>query len=432
LKRNKKKFTLSDQSLFIEKLIYWLHEQDHFSFFNGNDYAFPFGPFRTFAAAGAIQIMNSFLKDPFRELIDFSEKHQDWLVGRFNYDLKNYIEKLSSDHIDRMETPEIYFFVPITLIFIQPDYIEIQSLKDPDNIWREIRDTVIMKKKTRVDQILCDTTAEEYKLKVHQIKSQIVEGDFYELNFCLEFYCNHAIVHPPEIYNRLNTISPMPFSVFQGTNNHFILSASPERFLKKSGGTLIAQPIKGTIRRDPDPEKDENMKNQLRNSEKEIAENMMIVDLTRNDLGKSANPGTVRVPEIFEVYTFNHLHQMISTITCEMRKEVLPVEAIKNAFPMGSMTGAPKIRAMQEIENYESSKRGTFSGAAGYFTPDEDFDFNVLIRSVFYNKNTNLLKFNVGSAITFDADPEDEYQECLLKAKAILEVLCPGHELAEN
>jgi para-aminobenzoate synthetase component 1 len=154
-----------------------------------------------------------------------------------------------------------------------------------------------------------------------------------------------------------------------------------------------------------------------------MAENLMIVDLVRNDLAKSSKPGSVKVEELFGIYSFKQLHQMISTVSSIKRENVDPVEVIKNAFPMGSMTGAPKIRAMELIEKYETTKRGVYSGASGYFTPEMDFDFNVLIRSIFYNDTANKLSFQVGSAITYDADPEYEYKECLLKAKAIFEIL---------
>lgn len=423
MKRKIKKYDLPDQQIFISKLTHWLYYQNYFTFFNGNGFDFPYGPFPTFAAAGTVSELDFIREDPFTELKDFREKHHDWLIGRFNYDLKNFIEKLSSVHIDRIAFPDLHFFVPVSLIFIYSEHVEIQSLENPDTIWNEIQDIKFERKKNHFDTVLCDTSPDDYQLNVEKIKHQILEGDFYELNYCLEYYARSADIHPPDIYTRLNELSPMPFSLFQGMGDHIMISASPERFLKKAGDLLIAQPIKGTIRRDSDPVSDKRLQHQLKNSEKEIAENMMIVDLMRNDLGKSAIPGTVKVPELFQIYSFRHLHQMISTITCLKRKEVDLFQAIRDAFPMGSMTGAPKIRVMQEIEHYESSKRGPYSGAAGFITPEGDFDFNVLIRSLFYNRKNQFFKFNVGSAITFDADPNDEYQECLLKAKAILEVL---------
>lgn len=425
MKRIKKNFPAPEPDHFLEKLIHWLYRHEHFSFFNGNGHRYPFGPFETFAAAGALEVCGDFRDDPFRELVSFHHQHRDWLTGRFSYDLKNYIEKLNSNHIDRIGSPDLYFFIPETLVFLKKDHITIQSVRDPDRVREEIDLITPAKQESRPGRISCDTTREEYFRKVEKIKEQILEGDFYELNYCLEYFSENAQIHPPDVYCRLNRISPMPMSVFQGFPGECIISASPERFLKKSGNMLIAQPIKGTIRRDADPLTDEILKNRLRNSEKETAENMMIVDLMRNDLGKSAIPGSVMVPEIFGIYSFTHLHQMISTVTCLIRPEIHPVDVIRNAFPMGSMTGAPKIRAMQEIENYESSRRGSFSGAAGYFSPDGNFDFNVLIRSIFYNNRTGSLKFNAGSAITSDALAADEYAECQLKAQAILEVLAP-------
>jgi len=429
LTRNNQHFHFTDKYIFIKKLISWLHRHDHFSFFNSNNYQFPYEPFLTFAAAGAVNIFNSIKKDPFDELKEFYQYNNDWLIGRFNYDLKNFIEKLTSKHIDRLQFSDIYFFVPETLIFIHSDHIEIQTIHIPTEVFDSINQTNINHGMIDLEPILCDTSKDVYIANVNKIKQQIVEGDFYELNYCIEFYSNQALIFPPDIYYKLNSISPMPFSVFQGLENQYIISASPERFLKKSGKDLIAQPIKGTIRRDPDRKLDELLKMELQNSEKEIAENMMIVDLTRNDLGKSAIAGSVKVPEIFKIYSFSHVHQMISTITCELNNDVHPVDAIKHAFPMGSMTGTPKIRVMQEIEKYESSKRGSFSGAAGYFSPDGNFDFNVLIRSIFYNSKLQSLKFNVGSAITFDANPGYEYKECLLKAAAIQEVLQANRNL---
>jgi para-aminobenzoate synthetase component 1 len=215
----------------------------------------------------------------------------------------------------------------------------------------------------------------------------------------------------------------MPFSALLKVENKYVLCASPERFLKKTGQTLISQPIKGTIRRGNSPEEDQTNYQILKNSEKEIAENMMIVDLVRNDLARSAVVGSTRVAEFFGIYPFRQVFQMISTIEAELSPNVSPQKAIANAFPMGSMTGAPKIRAMELIDRYENSRRGVFSGAIGYFSPQGDFDFNVVIRSLFYDASKQKLSFQVGSAITYDAQAETEYQECLLKAQAIRQVL---------
>jgi para-aminobenzoate synthetase component 1 len=158
-------------------------------------------------------------------------------------------------------------------------------------------------------------------------------------------------------------------------------------------------------------------------SEKEKAENLMIVDLVRNDLARSSKTGSVKVEELFGIYSFSQVHQMISTVSSQIKETTSAVEAIKNAFPMGSMTGAPKVMAMELIEKYENTKRGLYSGAIGYFAPNSDFDFNVVIRSIQYNESKQYLNFEVGSAITYDSDANLEYEECLLKAQAMMKAL---------
>ena len=232
-----------------------------------------------------------------------------------------------------------------------------------------------------------------------------------------------AVIDPLSIFLKLNEISPNPFTAFFKVKDKYVISASPERFLAKRGNKLISQPIKGTSKRYADTNEDEQSKQTLRAHSKELQENVMIVDLVRNDLTKSAKAGTVNTEELFGIYSFNQVHQMISTVVCELRDDISEVQAIKNTFPMGSMTGAPKISAMQLMEQYERTKRGVYSGAIGYFGPDGDFDFNVVIRTLLYNHSEKYLSFHVGSAITYHADPAKEYEECLLKAQAILEVL---------
>lgn len=165
------------------------------------------------------------------------------------------------------------------------------------------------------------------------------------------------------------------------------------------------------------------LKNDLAKDEKERSENIMIVDLVRNDLSKTAVKGSVKVEELCKVYSFDQVHQMISTVTSQIEENTHPIDVIKSTFPMGSMTGAPKISAMKIIENLEETKRGLYSGAVGYITPRGDFDFNVVIRSILYNHTQKYISFSVGSAITSKSDPLKEYEECLVKAKAMHEVL---------
>ncbi len=266
-------------------------------------------------------------------------------------------------------------------------------------------------------------TENEYKNTVNELKGHIRRGDIYEINFCQEFYAENADIDPLSTFIRLNKISPTPFSSFMKMGHRYIISATPERFLSRRGQKLISQPIKGTYARDSDKQKDEDQKKNLKADEKERAENVMIVDLVRNDLTKSAKPGTVKVEELFGVYSFKQVHQLISTVVCERAEGLSNAQIIENTFPMGSMTGAPKISAMMLAERYERSKRGVYSGAVGYFGPNGDFDLNVVIRTLLYNAENKYLSFHTGGAITIDSDPEKEYNECVLKAEAIIEVL---------
>ncbi len=360
----------------------------------------------------------------FNSLQEWLGKNQGWLFGFFTYDLKNEIEKLQSKNPEYIQFPSICFFEPEHLLLFEKNQVTIHS-EDPEAIFEQINSFDINAIEDKQDIINTPTSAvskENYIKKVDQIKAHLSDGDIYELNYCIEFTAKGSI-SPVHTYLKLNAISPMPFSCLIKVDALYLISASPERFLKKQGNKLISQPIKGTRKRGATLEEDIALIEDLKTSEKEIAENMMIVDLVRNDLSRSCKPGTVIAEELFGVHTFQQVHQMISTITGEMYEKTDAVEAIKNAFPMGSMTGAPKIRAMELIDEIEESKRGIFSGAAGYFSPDGDFDLNVIIRSIFYDEKNQKIAFQVGSAITYEADAEKEYEECMVKASAMLRVL---------
>jgi para-aminobenzoate synthetase component 1 len=261
-------------------------------------------------------------------------------------------------------------------------------------------------------------------MAVEELQSQIRRGNCYEITFCQEFFAENVFADPLQLYVALSSISPNPFAAFYKIKRKYLCCASPERYLKKEGNKIISQPIKGTRPRNPeDGAQDRLYLEELVSSTKERSENVMIVDLVRNDLSRICKEGSVVVEELYGVYPFPQVHQMISTITGTLPDDTHCVEALRTTFPMGSMTGAPKKRVMQLIEQYEKSKRGLFSGTVGYITPEADFDFNVVIRSMLYNQETNYLSYQVGSAITFYSEPEKEYEECLLKAAAINEVL---------
>lgn len=356
----------------------------------------------------------------FEQLKEFHAEHKSWLLGYLGYDLKNEVEKLQSNNPDGLGFPAMYFFVPKILVRIKGDLIFIDA-EQPDKIFETITSTTISPElEKQTFSFTPRISKEQYLDKIQKTRNHIEEGDVYEMNVCMEYFAENVNINPLQTYKELQKISPVPFATYAKVDNQFYaLCASPERFMKKKGSKLISQPIKGTAKRGKDKKEDEANRYSLRNSEKEMAENVMIVDLVRNDLARSCETGTIKVEELFGIYSFPQVHQMISTITGTLIENVHWADAIKNAFPMGSMTGAPKVKAMELIEHYEESKRGLFSGAIGYVTADGDFDFNVVIRSLLYNSTNQYLSYHVGGAITYDSIPEEEYNECILKASAI-------------
>ena len=342
--------------------------------------------------------------------------------GFLTYDVKNDIEALQSENFAGFAWPRLHFFTPETWLVWRADAVEIHGRADGvlDQILAQpLPATAAL----AVPEMRPRLPKTDYLRAVEAIREDILNGEVYELNLCQEFYAEDVTLSPVDVFWQLMQASPAPFAGFVRWHDHFLLCASPERFLAHRHGQLISQPIKGTIRRGLTPAEDEQQRQILLHDEKERAENLMIVDLVRNDLARVARTGTVHVPELFGLYPFRHLWQMISTVTADLRPGTDLAEILRATFPMGSMTGAPKIRAMQLIEHYESSRRGLYSGSIGYVNAAGNFDFNVVIRSLQYRQDTGYLSFQVGSAVTYDSDPEREYEECLLKAKALLEVL---------
>ena len=412
-----------DLETFKQKALQWASGFNVSAYLDSDNFKDKYSKFDTLIAVGAKNELKCEAGNAFVQLNDFRKANPGWLFGFFTYDLKNEIENLTSDKADHLNFPDLYFFAPEHLILIGKDRIEIISAK-ADKILQNIEQQDIAEHQTISDiNIKSRFNRGEYIDTIKAIQQHIVRGDIYETNFCQEFYAEKVKVDPLALFKHLHQISPAPFSCYFKLNNRYIISASPERFLAKRGGQLISQPIKGTAKRSADIREDEQLKQSLKNHPKEQQENVMIVDLVRNDLTRSAIPGTVKVEELFGIYSFEQVHQMISTVTCIKDGAISDIEAIRNTFPMGSMTGAPKVSAMRLMEKYERTKRGVYSGAVGYFSPDGDFDLNVVIRTILYNAAGQYLSFQVGSAITHNADPEKEYEECLLKAKAILEVL---------
>lgn len=363
---------------------------------------------------------------PFEQLKSFYEKEQDWLFGFLSYDLKNHVEKLTSNNWDEVEMPLLHFFAPSILIRLQGDEVIIESRhftpeKVLNSIWETEKETNDFC--TGDWEMKSRETEDSYKETVAKIREHIIEGDIYEMNYCTEFYIESCNISPASLYEKLNHVANAPFSSFYKSDDKYLICGSPERFLKKEGNKLTSQPIKGTAPRGKTKAEDEAFKEALSKSEKDQAENVMIVDLVRNDLSRNCKTGTVKVDELFGIHGFEQVWHMISTISGELKDDVHFIDAIKAAFPMGSMTGAPKVMSMELIEQYEKTSRGLYSGSVGYITPNGDFDFNVVIRSILFNSATHYLSYHVGGAIVYDSEPANEYAECMLKAAGMRKAL---------
>lgn len=400
------------ESFSIERLLNWADRKfKYVAYFTDQNIDYPHGGF----------INQFFAGDEKHNLSDDKIKKPD-LVGIISYDLKNSIENLTSNNPSIIEHPDAIFFRPVLKISFTVTGWEIDH-PQANEIYKELCKENINQRGLAISKITHLTSKEEYIQQVKQIKTHIVEGDIYEMNYCIAFEAEIQSIDYVDLFSRLIQESPMPFSSFFKAEQQYLLCASPERFLKKEKEAFIAQPIKGTSKRGINAKEDNYYKSFLLNSEKERSENLMIVDLMRNDLSKISITGSVEVEELFGIYSFQNVHQMISTIRSKVNEDLEFKKIIANTFPMGSMTGAPKIKCMQLIDKYENFKRGWFSGSVGYIDQNGDFDFNVIIRSVFIDGQKKKLFFAVGSAITYDAVPEMEYKECLLKAKSIFKIL---------
>jgi len=419
-----KEYTLEPQNreAWIAKALAWANSFSHFSYLNPSETKSLYGGFPHLLAVGsqsAIDNRQTYIFDSLKAIYD---QNSGWLFGYLSYDLKNEVEDLSSQNPHHTHFKKASFFQADHVIHFSDQSIKIES-EYPDLVFQQIIEAEAIQETNYQLNIKQRTSKESYLQNVEKIKNHILEGDIYELNYCLEFYADQVEIDAIGVYLSLNQIAPAPFSVLMKQDHEFLICASPERFLKKEGNKLISQPIKGTAKRDVNPVIDNQNKASLLANEKERAENLMIVDLVRNDLARTAKTGSVKVEELFGIYSFSHVHQMISTVSSELKPENNPIDALKMAFPMGSMTGAPKIKSMELIEQYEDFQRGLYSGTFGYINPQGDFDFNVVIRSILYNSASKKLSFSVGSAITYDSDAEAEYQECLLKSNHIRQIL---------
>ena len=404
------------------RMLDWAQQFSIHLFLDNNQYQSPYKGYECLLAAGAVTGADIAAIGSLQALYNGYQQRHDWLFGHIAYDYEDVLHPvLSAVPTGSGSFPLFYFFVPETVCYINRDLtlLTIESFSDPGVIYDAICRVNFVEQAIPSLSFIRETSKETYKSNVDALRNHIADGDCYEVNYCTRGSCDGAVIDPPTVFHALNRLSPAPFAAYYKWGNNYMMCASPERYLRKEGTTLTAQPIKGTARRGTDEANDEALKEELFNSIKERAENVMIVDLMRNDLARSCTVGSVQVRELFGIYTFAHVHQMISTISGTIKEDIPFTDAIKYSFPMGSMTGAPKHKVMQLIDRYEDSKRGLFSGTVGYITPDGDFDFNVIIRSLFYDSSTKHLHYETGGAITYDSDPELEWEEMRLKAWAL-------------
>ena len=412
-------------------MLNWANRFNIFCFLDNLQYNYSEPAFECLLAAGCSKGVEASAGHAFQSLKDLrAEQKGEWLFGHFSFDLKNETTRTSSQNFDGIGFADLYFFVPEIVLQLDSTTVSITCDGDESEVFNSILSCpkMIATQTEMQVQVQNRISKDDYIGIIEKLRQHILRGDCYEINFCQEFFAVDANIDPLVVYDRLSKLSPNPFSVLYKLEDKYCCCASPERYLKKNGNHVFSQPIKGTSKRDHDhPERDEENRQYLVQNSKEKSENVMVVDLVRNDLSRICIPGSVKVDELFGLYSFPQVHQMISTVSGELEVGVDPVEVIKATFPMGSMTGAPKHRVLELIEKYEQTRRGIFSGAIGYFKPTgngyADFDFNVVIRSIMYNAGKKYLSFQTGSAITFYCDAENEYEECILKAKAIKTIL---------
>lgn len=427
--RTQQKHNIKNIEIFKQNLLVWAQQFNNVVWLDSNNYSQNYSSYDAILAVDAFKAIQTDYTNAFDKLKTYYTTTNDWIFGYLTYDLKNDTEALESINDDGLDFSDLFFFQPKKIFLIKGNTLETQYLNavndelEADLLDIEKSNNPSIEKSKNSIKIKLKIHKDEYFNKVTTILSYIHRGDIYEANFCQEFYAENTTIQPLETYNKLNAISKPPFATFLKVGSKYLLSASPERYIKKTGTKIVSQPIKGTAKRDKDLIMDSILKNDLVSDEKERSENIMIVDLVRNDLSLTAKKGTVKVEELCKIYSFDQVHQMISTVVSEVDADTNPVDIIKTTFPMGSMTGAPKISAMQIIEDLEETKRGLYSGSVGYIKPNGDFDFNVVIRSILYNEANKYVSYSVGGAITTKSEPLKEYEECLVKAKAMREVL---------
>ena len=435
MKKNKQVFVIDNPQSFKVQILHWINQFEVCTFLDNHAYESPYAKLDCIAAATP----SSFIaldKVSASSVNQFIETHSgEWIFAHFNYEYQSITKP--NTKVTLMGFPLAYLYTPAVVIELTENKVTIQTDSDnPQHVFDQVRsfklpvtDAYNAALTTNITPFISKAA---YLENIHKILALIRRGDFYEINYCQAFEVDHLSADPVNVYFNLTDISPTPFACFYKNNSDYLLCASPERYLQKKGNQLISQPIKGTIKRNVENDADDKLQVEaLKNSSKDKSENVMVVDLVRNDLSKICEQGSVKVSELFGIYSFPQVHQMISTITGKLASNTLFSEILEATFPMGSMTGAPKKSVMETIDSLEPTKRGLYSGTVGYINPAGDFDFNVVIRSIFYNSDTKKASYGVGGGITIYSDPDKEYEECLLKAAAIKKVLSNNDNATE-
>ena len=367
-------------------------------------------------------------------------------VGYFSYDLCHFIERLPSTAVDDLRLPECYLgFYDLVLAFDNlqgkayvistgfPELRETERIERASQRLNEMKDKLAEVSESSTEAPFMPTpfpteqvtlkggfTHQEYVDAVEKARQYIIAGDIFEVNLSQRFEAELSIA-PYELYKRLRQINPAPFAGYLGFDEVTVVSASPERFLRVQGDWVETRPIKGTRPRGKTPEEDEALANELLSSVKDRAENIMIVDLERNDLGRVCRYGTIKVTELAILEVFPTIFHLTSTVVGRLREGKNCIDLLKATFPGGSITGAPKVRAMEIIDELEPTKRSVYTGSIGYLSFNGDLDLNIAIRT-FWVKGSKAY-FQVGGAVVYDSNPEAEYQETLDKGRALVAAL---------
>ena len=412
-----------------KKLLQWADQFEEVIWLDSNAYPNIHNKYQAILAVDADYVFQTDSTEALNDLKEYRKTNKDWLFGYLSYDAENPLDKEINKKTDYLEFSKLSFFHPSKIFFIKKDGIELHYSSDKENEiksdWEAINNVEIQDNpQAELNlQIKAKLSKQEYLDKVRKIKAYIEKGELIEINFCQEFYSQTALQHPLSVYQHLNEISKTPFAAYLRMGDKYALCASPERYLSNTNGEIKSQPIKGTAKRKNNILEDRKARMALEKDEKEVLENTITTEMIVDELYAIAEEGSVQVTELSKVYTFEQVHQLISTIICQLNPELDAVDVIKATYPMGSMTGIPKMNSLAIIDEIENFHRGLYSGSIGYFAPNGDFDFNVVIRSILYNATNNYVSFASGGAITALSDPEKEYEESMLKVQAMAKVL---------